>query len=32
MSDGFYELVHVPAQLRACSILAEIAEVEFGVV
>lgn len=32
MDDGFNELIHVPARLRVCSILAEVAEVEFGVV
>lgn len=32
MSDGFNEVIHVPARLRVCSILAEVAEVEFGVI
>lgn len=32
MSDGFNEIIHVPARLRVCSILAEVSEVEFGVV
>lgn len=32
MSDGFNEIIHVPARLRVCSILAEVAEIEFGVV
>lgn len=32
MSDGFNDVIHVPARLRVCSILAEVAEIEFGVV
>lgn len=32
MTEGFNDIIHVPARLRVCSILAEVAEIEFGVV
>ncbi|MEV8144326.1 transcriptional regulator [Specibacter sp. NPDC078709] len=32
MTDGFNDIIHVPARLRVCSILAEVAEIEFGVI
>lgn len=31
MNDGFSEIIHVPTRLRICSILAEVGEIEFGV-